>query len=74
MKKIITLLAFLSLTIAISAQSITLGVDNEYCPNTEYEFTVSLPGPYKSISATQMMITAQPYSFNSSNTSFKFKA
>jgi hypothetical protein len=74
MKKIITILAFLSLTIAISAQSITLGVDNEYCPNVDYEFTVTLPGPYHSISATQMLITQQPTSFNQSNTSFKFKA
>ena len=74
MKKIITLLAFLSLTIAISAQTISLGVDNEYCPNVEYEFTVTLPGPYHSKSATKMLITQQPTSFNQSNTSFKFKA
>lgn len=58
----------------LNAQTISLGTDNEYCPNIEYEFSVTLPGPYSSISATQMLITQQPYAFNSSNTSFKFKA
>lgn len=66
-----TLLPF---SFLLKAQTISLGTDNEYCPNTEYEFTVTLPGPYKSISATQMLITQQPYAFNTSNTSFKFKA
>jgi hypothetical protein len=74
MKQIFLALAFLSLSIFIKAQTISLGTDNEYCPNTEYEFTVTLPEPYYSISATQMLITQQPYAFNSSNTSFKFKA
>lgn len=74
MKKIITILALSILSISTIAQTISLGVDNEYCPNVEYEFTVTLPGPYHSISATQMLITQQPNSFNQSNTSFKFKA
>lgn len=74
MKKILIVLAFLPITFLIKAQTISLGNDNEYCPNIEYEFTVTLPGPYFSISATQMLITQQPTAFNSTNTSFKFKA
>jgi hypothetical protein len=74
MKKITSLLILLAITIATKAQTISLGIDNEYCPNVEYEFTITLPGAYVSISTTQMLITQQPYSFNQSNTSFKFKA
>jgi hypothetical protein len=46
MKQIFLALAFLSLSIFIKAQTISLGTDNEYCPNTEYEFTVTLPSAY----------------------------
>ncbi len=55
------------------AQTISLGTDNEYCPNVEYEFTVTLPQGFVSISATHILITQQPYAFNSNSTSFKFK-
>lgn len=74
MKKILLSLVFLSISVLITAQTISLGTDNEYCPNTEYEFTVTLPQAYTSISATQMLITQPPYAFNTTNTSFKFKA
>lgn len=74
MKKILFSLALLLSSILLNAQTISLGTDNEYCPNVEYEFSVTLPGAYSSISVTQMLITQQPYAFNSSNTSFKFKA
>ncbi|HNF37762.1 MAG TPA: hypothetical protein PLC45_03760 [Chitinophagaceae bacterium] len=73
MKKISFVLLLLLANIFIKAQSISLGTDNEYCPNTEYEFTVTLPSSYTSISATQFLITQQPFAFNSTNTSFKFK-
>jgi len=74
MKKILFSLALVLPSILLIAQTISLGTDNEYCPNVEYEFSVTLPGAYSSISATHMLITQQPYAFNSSNTSFKFKA
>ncbi len=73
MKQIFLALTFLSLSIFIKAQTISLGTDNEYCPNTIYEFTVTLPSAYTSMTATEFSITQQPYSFNSTNTSFKFK-
>jgi len=73
MKKILLAMTFLSFSMLIKAQSISLGTGNEYCPNTEYEFTVTLPGPYHSISATQFLITLQPYAFTNGNTVFKFK-
>ncbi|MBX2933048.1 MAG: T9SS type A sorting domain-containing protein [Ferruginibacter sp.] len=74
MKQLLLGLTFILSCIIINAQTISLGTDNEYCPNVEYEFTVTLPGAYSSISATQMLITQAPYAFNSSYTSFKFKA
>ncbi len=74
MKKILFSLALVLPSILLIAQTISLGTDNEYCPNVEYEFSVTLPGAYSSISATHMLITQQPYAVNSSNTSFKFKA
>lgn len=74
MKKLLLEETLLVSGFLLNAQTISLGTDNEYCPNVEYEFTVTLPGPYSSISATQMLITQQPYAFNTSNTSFKFKA
>lgn len=73
MKKLLFAIVLLSFSVLTMAQSISLGTDNEYCPNTEYEFTVNLPGSYSSISATQFLITQQPYAFNQSQTSFKFK-
>lgn len=73
MNKISIGIALLLTSMLTNAQSISLGTDNEYCPNIEYEFTVTLPGPYSSISATQFLITQLPYAFNSSQTSFKFK-
>lgn len=73
MKKILLALTILPFSFLLKAQSISLGTDNEYCPNTEYEFTITLPKAYSSISATQFLITQQPYAFNASKTSFKFK-
>ncbi|MFT3946268.1 MAG: T9SS type A sorting domain-containing protein [Agriterribacter sp.] len=74
MKKILFASVLLLISFFVKAQTISLGTDNEYCPNVEYEFTVTLPGPYYSISASQMQITQQPTAFNAANTNFKFKA
>lgn len=65
MRKLLLLMAFLSSFMFTQAQSISLGTGNEYCPETIYEFTVTLPGPYHSISATQFLITNPPYDFTS---------
>ena len=49
MKQLLILLLSIIVSTVINAQSITPLVDNEYCPNTEYTFSVVLPAAYQSI-------------------------
>ena len=67
------LLAMLSIS-SIHAQSINPAPTTEVCPNTEYTFNVTLPAAYSSLNAPGITITQQPYNFNTSNTTFNFKA
>jgi len=49
MKHFLILLFSIIVSTFISAQSISPSQDNEYCPNTEYIFSVALPVAYQSI-------------------------
>ena len=49
MRHLIAFLTFIFCTAIINAQSITPNVDQEYCPNTNYNFVVSVPGTISSI-------------------------
>ncbi|MFY7795036.1 MAG: T9SS type A sorting domain-containing protein [Chitinophagaceae bacterium] len=57
-----------------TSQSINPDQSNEFCPGTEYVFSVTINGEYKSYSNNRMIITQPPYDFNTNKTSFKFKA
>lgn len=57
-------------------QSISPDVDSEVCPNTEYTFSVTIPGSYSSITTVGgCLVTQSPYNITttSSTTSFNFK-
>lgn len=60
----------------IQAQSILPSLNDEYCPETEITFTVTVPGTYQSINGINgNYVTVSPYNFSSSggNTTFDFK-
>lgn len=75
MKSFYTLLLCF-ITTLIQAQSISPSTNNEYCPDTEITFTVTIPGTYQSIIGVGgSAVTLSPYNFTSSggNTTFNFK-
>jgi hypothetical protein len=49
MKQIFLSCIFFIFMTAIKCQTITPSIDNEYCPNTEYTFTVTIPKSYSSM-------------------------
>ena len=49
MKHLLILLLLIIVSTVINAQSITPLIDNEYCPNIEYTFSVVLSAAYQSI-------------------------
>jgi hypothetical protein len=60
----------------INAQTISPSLSNEYCPNTEITFTVTIPGTYQSIIGIGgCFVTQSPFNFSSSgsNVIFNFK-
>lgn len=67
------LLALLSIS-SINAQSINPLESTVVCPSTEYTFSVTLPAAYSSLNSPGITITQPPYNFNTSNTTFNFKA
>ena len=75
MKKLLIFLLSIISTTIINAQVITPSIDAEYCPNTEYTFSVTLPAAYQSINTQGgVLITQPPYNFANGNTTFDFKA
>lgn len=79
MKRFLTLLALTACMIfTSSAQSVSPAATDEYCPMTDYTFTVTIPGTYSSFNVTAgaPTVVANPYDITSSSgtTTFKFKA
>src|SRR4051812_49410191 len=75
LRQIYTVL-FCFITCLVKAQSISPSPNNEYCPETEITFTVTIPGTYQSILGTATCyVTVPPYNFSSSGgfTTFNFK-
>lgn len=76
MKFLSTFLLCLVICQTIKAQSIGPSFNNEYCPETEITFTVTVPGTYQNIIGNGgSYVTVVPYNFISSggNTTFNFK-
>lgn len=78
MKKLLLLFVNHLLILLTLGQTISPDVTNEYCPNSEITFTVSIPGQLDNISSSIAQITAQPFNINydqvANKTTFLFKA
>lgn len=75
-KSFITIIAVLLTSFRTFGQSISPDITTEVCPNTEYIFSVTVPGAYQSVSTIGgCIITQSPYNITSSatNSSFNFK-
>ena len=69
MKQILIFAFAILATSSIYAQTKSPLATNEYCPNTEDTFTVSIPAAYVSINTIGgCRVTQNLYGFNTSNT------
>ncbi len=74
MKQLLLLVLLTYTAIAAKSQSISLSLDNEYCPSTEYTFTASLPKPYSSmIGEGGCYVTQSPSGSGGYSVTFKGK-
>ncbi len=59
--------------ISLQSQTISPSSNDEYCPNQEYTFFITLPGKFDQIIPNTLFISQQPYDFDIQNKSFKIK-
>lgn len=59
--------------INLHSQTISPSFNDEYCPNQEYTFFVTLPGEFDRIIPNTLFISQQPYDFDIQKKSFKIK-